>query len=409
MRRSCAVALAALLWGCGDDLSAGGGGIETNNTIGLTVRDADGAPVASARVAARPSGWVPGDSTDSVRGRFLTTDSAGRVEVRLSAGNWTFEARKDGFAALATRMVSRDGSLGNLVVAPMARLSGRVALAPGEPSARVAVAGTDHSVRTDADGRWSLDSLPPGTLRVVVAGTSRAPDSIELAAGTRDSLPWTGAPALRALDSAGWILLDDFSRDRPSIRAAAPGAVWYMATDRVAGGGSVFRRADGGIDSAWSRFRVADGTSGRSSFQADFDIDSGAAVAGGPYMQVGMSFPVDDQCLDLGALDSLSVTLRTTGPVRLEFRSAIHDSLKDYTSFAGVDLQPEGTGWKTHRIPVARFVPKPDAAHPSIPWSRVAECVLELRLVVSTDLAMGLSDLRLHGVPLDRFLQGRPR
>lgn len=409
MKRWLSVALVTLLWGCGDDLSAGGGGIETNNTIALTVQDAHGAPVASARVVARPSDWVRGSSIDSIVRQDLTSDSMGRVVVRLAAGRWTFEARKEGLAALSTRQIVRDGSLGNLVVQPMSGLSGRVALAPGELSARVAIAGTDHSVLTDAEGRWSMDSLPPGSLQVVVVGGSRAADSIELAAGDLDTLPWTGSPSLRALDSAGWILLDDFTKARPSISQAANGAVWYMASDRGSGGKSSFLRTDGGLDSVWSRFRVDGVPAGKSSFQATFDIDSGTTASGGAYMQVGMSFPVDDQCLDFGALDSLSITLRTTGPVRLEFRSAIHDSLKDYTSYAGVDLPSGGSAWKTHHIEVARLVPKSDAAHPSIPWSRVAECVLELRIVVTNDLTLGLSDLRVHGVPLDRFLQGRPR
>jgi hypothetical protein len=244
---------------------------------------------------------------------------------------------------------------------------------------------------------------------VVVSGREGVVDSVVLVAGTRDTLPWTGAPSLRDLDSAGWILLDDFERPRPAISRAGPGAVWYMATDRVNGGRSVFRRRDGEIDSVWSRFLVTGDPSAPPSFQALFDLDTTAPTLGGAYLQVGMSLPESGQCLDLGAMDSVSVTLDANGPVRLELRSDIHDSLQDFSSYPGVDLRPVDTGWTTFRIPVKDMVPRDDAAHPDIPWSRVAGCAMELRIIAEREIRIGLSDLRLHGVTLERFLKGRNR
>lgn len=408
MRRAGSLAILALLGACAGDRSAGGGGIETNNTVGIRVVDSTGAPVASARVSVRPADWTAGDPSSPAPGQILTTDDSGRVSGSLPAGRWSFEARKGGFAVLATREIGGAVELGSLELAPVARLSGNVALAAGESSVQVAVAGTDHVARTGSDGRWVLDSLPAGALAVVVSGRGVV-DSVVLVAGTRDSLPWTGSPSLRDLDSAGWILLDDFTAPRPSISRAGPAAVWYMATDRVNGGRSVFRRRDGAIDSVWSRFLVAGESSSPASFQALFDLDSTAPTSGGAYLQVGMSLPEPGQCLDLGTLDSLRVTMQANGPVRVELRSDIHDSLQDFSSYPGVDLRPVDTGWTTFRVPAKDMVPRDDAAHPDIPWSRVAGCVMELRIIADAEIRIGLSDLRLHGVSLERFLKGRDR
>jgi hypothetical protein len=403
------MAILVLLCACAEDRSAGGGGIETNNTVEVRLLDSLGAPVASAKVVVRPADWIAGSSSSPPPGQILTSDASGMASGTIPDGRWTFEGRKGGLAVLVTREISVSGALGALVMAPLASLSGRVALAAGESSALVAVPGTDHIARTDAAGRWEMDSLPAGMMGLVVSGKERVVDTVELAAGTRDSLPWTGSPSLRVLDSAGWVLLDNFSRARPAVSAAGPGAVWYMATDRITGGRSVFRRVDGVLDSVWSRFLVPGDPTLGGSFQAAFDIDTTASAGGGPYLQVGMSLPEAGQCLDLGALDSLGITFRATGPVRLEFRSDIHDSLQDYSSYPGIDLLPTNGDWTTHRLPAERLLPRIDATHPDIPWSRVAGCVLEVRIVAAEDLELGLSDLRIHGVSLERFLKGRER
>lgn len=408
MRKAAIAAILMGLWGCADDRSAdGGGGIETNNTVQVRILDSLGQGVGAARVRVRPADWT-GDQTGSpVPGQILATDASGLAVAFLPKGSWTFEANREGMAALATHEIDGSVSLGELVLAPSARLSGRVALSADEAFAWVSIAGTDHRVRTDSTGRWTMDSLPAGSLGVMVSNRKGAVDSVKLVAGTSDSLPWSGSPALRALDSAGWVLLDDFSKERPSVSAAAYGAVWYMASDREAGKGSRFLRRDGGIDSLWARFLVPGEASQRGAFFAKFDFDSSGLALGSAYMQVGMSFPVAGECLDLGGLDSVLVSLRSTGRVRLEFRSDIHDSLLDYSSYPGADIASTGGSWSTIRLPSSRFQPKSDATHPDIPWARVAGCVLEMRLIASGDLDLELADLRVHGVLLDRFLAGR--
>lgn len=401
--------LAALLVACGDDRVAGGGGIETNNTIDLVVVDEHGAPVAAARVVARPADWIPGGADAPAPPGFdLSTDADGRVLGLLSEGRWTFEARKGASAILSTLDVEGRSGSATLALAKMARLSGRVALAAGESFAVVSVSGTGHAVRTDATGRWTLDSLPSGVLNLAVSNRA-VRDTVKLDPGESDSAPWTGGSDLRALDSNGWVLLDDFTAGRPAIAIAATGASWYMANDRISGGNSTFLRLDGRQDSSWGAFLVAGDPVGSSSFQARFDIDTETQVLGLGYLQVGMSLPEPGQCLDFTNLDTLAIALRGSASVRVEFRSAIHDSLQDYSSYPGILLDPVADAWTTFRIPVDRIVPSSTAGHPDIPWSRAAECVLELRMMVRVDQDLGISDLRLHGVPLENFLYPRVR
>lgn len=409
MKRVLAIALSGLLAACGDERVAGGGGIETNNTVALRVVDGQGTAVVAARVVARPADWIPGEGAQQAPGFELTTDARGIASGELTDGRWTFEARKGGLAILSTRWIDASTATTDLPLAPMGRLSGRVALLAGEPFATVGVAGTEHVVRTDSTGRWSLDSLPSGSLELVVAQRPARRDTVALSPGESDSVPWTGSPALRALGSSGWILLDDFSALRPAVSVASTGAAWYMADDGITGGGSRFLRTDGRVDSAWGNFLVSGDPVGGRSFRAKFDIDTENQVIGQGYLQVGMSLPEPGQCLDFGTLDSLGVSLRGNGTVRLEFRAAIHDSLQDFSSYPGISLRPDSLSWTTFRIPVDRIVPLATSGHPDIAWSRVAECVLEIRLIARTDLDLGMSDLRVHGVPLENFLRPRLR
>lgn len=403
------VILVALVAGCGEEQVAGGGGIETNNTVALRVFDDLGAPVASARVVARPSDWIPTEGGRSAPGFELTTDAQGVASGELAEGRWTFEARKGGLAILSTRWIDASTGTANLPLAPMGGLSGRVALLAGESYATVVVAGTDHLVRTDSAGRWSLDSLPSGSLELVVAQHPSRRDTIALPPGANDSVPWTGSPALRALETDGWVLLDDFAARRPAVSVASTGASWYMANDRLTGGNSRFLRVDGQVDSVWERFLVAGDPAGGGSFQARFDIDTETQVIGLGYMQVGISLPEPGQCLDFGPLDTLGITLRGNRSVRMEVRAAIHDSLQDYSSYPGIVLSPDSLEWKTFRIPVDQLVPQETSSHPTIPWSRVAECVLEIRLLARTDQDLDMADFRVHGVPLENFVRPRAR
>ena len=409
MRTPLAIGLASWLAACGDERVAGGGGIETNNTIALRVVDDQGAPVVAARVVARPADWIPGGSESTPPGFELSTDIEGRVSGELNSGRWTFEARKGGLAILSTRDVDGLSGSATLELAKMARLSGRVGLAPGESFAVVSVSGTGHAARTDSNGHWTLDSLPSGTLSLVVSGRESHRDTVVLATGATDTVSWTGSPALRALDSSGWVLLDDFSTTRPAVSIAATGAAWYMSNDRISSGNSKFLRVDGRPDSSWERFLVPGDPAGSWSFQARLDIDTETQAVGLGYLQVGMSLPEPGQCLDFGTLDSLGVSLRGNGTVRLEFRSAIHDSLQDHSSYPGIELTPVADSWTTFRIPVVRIVPGSMSNHPNIPWSRAAECVLEIRVVARMDQDLGMSDLRVHGVPLENFLYPRVR
>lgn len=409
MKRGLAIVLSGLLAACGDERVAGGGGIETNNTVALRVFDDLGVPVASARVVARPSDWIPAEGGRTAPGFELTTDARGVAAGELAEGRWTFEARKGGLAILSTRWIDASTDTANLPLSPMGRLSGRVALSTGESYATVVVAGTDHLVRTDSIGRWSLDSLPPGNLDLVVAQHPSSRDKIVLSPGASDSIPWTGSPALRRLDSGGWVLLDDFSARRPAVSVASTGAAWYMANDRLTGGNSRFLRIDGQVDSVWERFLVQGDPTGGGSFQARFDIDTETQVIGLGYMQVGMSLPEPGQCLDFGSLDTLGITLRGNRSVRIEVRAAIHDSLQDFSSYPGIVLGPDSLEWTTFRIPVDQLVPQATSSHPDIPWSRVAECVLEIRLLARTDQDLDMADFRVHGVPLENFLRPRAR
>jgi len=406
VRATTALCAAVLLAACGDERSAGGGGIETNNTLSARVVDSAGAPVGGARVEIRPDGWTDTVATGAP-GAVVLTGADGRATALLPSGRWCMVVRGRGTAALRSLELRGDSLLAPVELAPMATLSGIVAPIGGRARSLVQVPGTAYRVWTDSVGNYRIDSLPAGFLPLAIragSGTLKT-DSVRVASGDSARLRWTGDPELRPLDADGSILVDDFSGGRPSIAAADRGASWYAATDAQFGGGSRVLRRDSTAVSDWASYLVPDQpTAGESSFQAVFDLDSTADSSGARWAQIGLALAGSGSCIDLTSLDSISFLARGEGATRIELLGAVHDTLDDYGSCPGTDFALD-SNWIRRVVPASSLVPAVGAAHPEAGWARTSPCVHEIRFVVSTNIRLDLARLRLHGPRLESFLR----
>jgi RNA polymerase sigma-70 factor (ECF subfamily) len=161
----------------GEDVASGAadvrlvaGGV---TTISGTVVDEDGRPVASASVTATPVGGGPrcGARTDAT-GAFTIANTSELVRYSLRA---RVNDRPPVFAADVA-----PGAAGIVLKVTRGReTSGRVLLADGTPYANgyleFALEGTDwrDSTKTDSEGRFTVNSLPEGGLRVMEMFVSR--------------------------------------------------------------------------------------------------------------------------------------------------------------------------------------------------------------------------------------------
>ena len=170
----------------GDDTA--GSSMETENSIALTVRLADGTPAARMKIFVRPEGYLPGaegavaDSMVNANMNFETDDN-GTVEFKsIESGKYVVEAR--GVSMKGVTKVSYDDQDSGTVQLSMGveepgAVSGQVYLPKGVASVSVGVEGLEYRTQTDSIGNFKFESLPAGELNMVAYAYSDSADEDE--------------------------------------------------------------------------------------------------------------------------------------------------------------------------------------------------------------------------------------
>src|SRR5574344_2216049 len=156
--------------GCSDPVA--GNSMETENYVAFRAIDAQGEPIANARVRVRPSWFVADSAAETDTGEYIrnaTTDKNGRVKIEgLPAGRFVVEFIGDSVKAV-TDFVHYDTTeaqeLEAAALKPTGTLSGQITLPDSTQSAWVQVYGLDYKVATNSKGTFRLDSFPAGVLR----------------------------------------------------------------------------------------------------------------------------------------------------------------------------------------------------------------------------------------------------
>jgi len=205
VRLGCAIAVPLLaiatMTGCTEDRVAGGNSSGTSNTIVGRLVDSAGHAARGVHVVARSLQWRPEDSgasSDFVR--HAISDSSGNFEFdSLPPDAWVLEATSNSAGHLFGPTISGnsggDADVGTGVLGDMGPLHGRIR---GDSlagvSGQIRLPGTAHGAKFDAQGRFRIESVPPGTGRLVGEATAnglswRVLGSVALApAGRRDSI-----------------------------------------------------------------------------------------------------------------------------------------------------------------------------------------------------------------------------
>lgn len=173
-------AMSALLAGCGLIGDQASSTFETENSVALDIKLADGSPAARAKVLVRPDDYLAGvkdsdeylekDFKDSVLGIFTSeTNDSGRLNVpKLRPGNYLVEVRGDeekGVERISVAPKTCDHV--SMDLEETASMSGQVILPAGVASATVGIRGLDYFVQTDSLGNFEFKSLPAGSFKAV--------------------------------------------------------------------------------------------------------------------------------------------------------------------------------------------------------------------------------------------------
>lgn len=191
----------------------------------------EGKPLAGLDLALVPEG---GGRRQNVR-----TDQNGRFRrVLPAAGNWTLRAEADDLSVHQTEWTVRveDGrpfDLGDLVVRPRVRLSGRALRPDGSPLAGAVVRGTAGDgelklpeLRTGDDGAFAWLDVPPGAVALTASTDTEYGRAI---AAIDDARAEVHAPlAMRTRATIRWTLRDDDGRPVAGAAVGPADSEWSL-------------------------------------------------------------------------------------------------------------------------------------------------------------------------------------
>ena len=177
-------------WACSDKEVAGISTVETENAFLIQIVREDSKPAVGVVARMRSVDFVRDIEDDSSKAIFFeefTTDSLGQIRIDSLAVDVATIEIVDAGEGLFTKISAEDIQEGDSVQYALEKtgsLRGKVYLPDSVDYAWVQVYGTDRLVKTDSEGFYEMDSLPPYEydMRVII-GDSVVEQSTKIDAG----------------------------------------------------------------------------------------------------------------------------------------------------------------------------------------------------------------------------------
>lgn len=377
------LAIAAILAGCSQDRSAGGGGFE-GETISVS-----GRIVLSGRGLARADVAFIALSTGRTVQR-TTTDDSGDFDLRLPAGSSGFLEARSGDTALVRTLLetlpSRPLALEASVPVPW---NARATIA-GQPVSGATVREMGSALRAacDAQGRFTL-------LRTRATTTSLI--ALDLPDGTTRTAPLPSlADSVVDFPDHSQVLLDDFDDGdaRTALGTAIGSGWWFVVDDASEGGASAVLPAEA-IGDVRQAFATTDAWSG-TSLSLRFLISQQQPVF---YGLVGAVVADETHWLDFSKLDSITFMAKGSGSVRLVLATR-HDlqPTLDSVGYFGFDFElPASWSRVTVRASDILAAAGSRADQQGIAWSTASREIRNVGFSVQDTATIQIDDIVLHG------------
>ncbi|WP_405328330.1 carboxypeptidase regulatory-like domain-containing protein [Fibrobacter sp.] len=220
MKKFLALLSCILLFACSSDKDfAGASTVETENACIINVVNVDSKPAANVIARIRPLWYVEGVSKDSsvmpnnVRDAILevTADSLGNIvmdSIRFDKG---YIEIIDGNAGVFQRVASSDlrkNKLTTLKMEQLGSVSGKAELSEGADYAWIQIYGTDRIAKTNKEGEFTLDSLPPASYQIRAISPNEQATigeaSITISAGEKSDIQTLAKPTLENEQLEQW-------------------------------------------------------------------------------------------------------------------------------------------------------------------------------------------------------------
>ena len=213
MRKLLAFLPCIALLACSSDKEiAGASTVETENACIINIVNINSKPAAYAVARIRPLWHVQGISADDSNNTSststnavleITTDSLGNIFMDSVSFDKGYIEIIDGNAGAFQEIASKDlrkNKLTTLQMETLGSVTGKAELPKGTDYAWVQIYGTDRIVKTNKDGEFTLDSLPPSNYQIRAISPDEQATigeaSIQISAGKSSNIQTLAKPSL---------------------------------------------------------------------------------------------------------------------------------------------------------------------------------------------------------------------
>lgn len=383
---------------CSNDKVAGISTVETENAYLIQIVHEDSLPAVGVLARMRAASFVRSVEEDSAGAEYyeeFVTDSLGLIRIdSLGVKEATIEI-VDADEGLFTRIRTKDIRSGDSVqyaLEKTGRLRGKVYLPAGVDYAWVQVYGSDRLVKTDSEGFYEMDSLPPYEygLRVIV-GDSVVENSAKVGAGEE------ARANVCAFEPDSIKVLDFESVDAQFvIRELGISEAGYMsATDT----------------SVKATPAVATVPETREDIE-EFIVDAGAGREGnaihwessakhGNWSFYGIWICKEESPCDLSALDSIVYYARGNGVISIAFETLGSSNTEGKT--LAYDTLKTSDEWQRRVIKPANFKPRDDL-YGNLGWDVISKAVTTISIAAYDDTEFWMDDVVLYGIKPSDFI-----
>ena len=371
--------------------------METENAYLIQFVRGDSLPAAHVVARVRSAEYVrsveDGSAVDSADAEFFSefvTDSLGCIRIdSLAVDVATLEVVDAGeglFKKISAEDI-KDGDSVRFVLEKTGNLKGRVYLPEGVDYAWVQVYGMDRLVKTDNQGFYAMDSLPPFEyeLRYIV-GDSVVEGSATVDAGEEaTAFIYTFEP-----DS---VKILDFESENEEFFITDLG---YSVTGYMAATDTNTKTVPD-INEEVAKF-VTEAGAGREGRALHWK--SSAAV--GKWSFFGSWICKEESPCDISATDSIVFYARGTGVISIAFETLGSSNVEGKT-LAYDTLATDGE-WSRRVIKPSNFKPRDDL-YGNLGWDVVSKAMTTISIAAYDDTEFWIDDVVLYGVKPSNFVE----
>ena len=379
------------LCACSDKDVAGISSVETQNAYLIRVVHGDSLPASNVVARVHAIDFVHNVDGDSIGADYVVeyvADSLGCIRIdSLAVDSATIEI-VDGGVGVFRKIAARDVQSGDsvqFVLEKTGNLRGRVYLPEGVDYAWVQVYGSNRLAKTDSEGFYEIDSLPPFEydLRVVV-GDSVVQRSANVDAGEESfANVYDFEPdSIKVLDFESGnaeFILNEIGRNVTGYLAATNTSV-----ETVPAIGS----------------DVADAVENAGAGREGKALHWKSSAKPGVWSFFGIWICPEASTCDLSGLDSVVYYVRGTGHYSFSFEALGKSNIEGKTLFE--DTLQTVDEWERVCVKPSDFI-KADSSYGNFGWEPVSKTVTTISIFAYDEAEIWIDDITLYGIKPSDF------